>query len=193
MANRGRSWSQAPGKSLARGLGTIDFQTDLVHANAAVIIDKSGRERELVDVSRHGLEHVPAEPGRDTVAGSVISTGDIECRGEVVELRQDRAIGSNEIAVEEDVESWSVRVDLAGIEAVHVPDAKYRRSERRFTQAHRNGVACDNLQVHRKAGAVGTSCPDFAFASTVGIQRRGDAAEPGRLHAVVWGDPVTLL
>jgi hypothetical protein len=133
MANRGRAGLRRRGKSLTRGLGTIDFQTDLVHANAAVIIDKSGSQRELVDVSRHGLEHVPAEPGSDTSAGSVISAGDIECRGEVVELRQNRAIGSNEIAVEEDVESWSIRVDLTGIEAVHVPDAKHRWSQRRLT------------------------------------------------------------
>src|SRR5262249_54327345 len=151
------------GQGLARGLGTIDFQVDLVHANATGIIDKSGTERELVDISRYGLEHVPAEPGSDTVAGSVISAGDVECGGEVVELWQHRAVGSNEIAIEEDVESGSVRVNLAGIETIHVPDAEHWRRERRLTQAHGNGVACDNLQVHRKASAVRASCPKFAL------------------------------
>src|SRR5262245_44325670 len=133
MAARGRGRFRRRRKGLARGPGTIDFQPDFVHANATVIIDKSGCERELVDISRHGLEYVPAEPGSHTNAGRVISAGDIECGGKVVEPRQDGAIGSNEIAIEEDAESGSIRVGLAGIEAVHVPDAKHRWSERRLT------------------------------------------------------------
>src|SRR4029453_2138173 len=90
----------------------IHFHLYHVRADATGRVAHSGRDREVLDVLREGLEDVPAHPGRHTGTWCIVGAERIEQIGQVGVPGDDGAVRRDEVLIDQHAEPGEIRVRL---------------------------------------------------------------------------------